>query len=200
MRRLKKIGKITGIISAIAVVSFSLVMMLVPPVKSYVQTISGLAVAQTSTQWNNVKDAAVGDAQTSGLMANGMYVYDPVGATWNRMRGTAAGVMSVSLPNTGLLSLLGPVVAPTVGATQNVSATAPVTHTWTVVVLGAPANQSTNLEGSIDGSTWYVLDTSTTTTSEMRHVAFKGVLYVRANCTALDSGTMNSATYWAKGN
>lgn len=97
MRKWKWIG-----IGSILVIAAMLITVLVtPPLRSAITQISGLAVAQSSIQWNNVKDAAVGDAQTNGLMANGMYVYDPTGAVWNRMRGTAAGVINVSVDTSG---------------------------------------------------------------------------------------------------
>ena len=185
MRKLK----IAGSISTIIMTAFLLVLLISPTIRSQIMSISGLAVAQSSIQWNNVKDAAVGDAQTSGLLASGQYVYDATGATWNRMRGSASGVMSVSLPSTGLLTLLNAVAAPTVGATNNISTTFPSKMTWEIVITGAPANETTLLEGSINGTTWYTLDTSTTTTSEMRHVGLKPITYIRANCTVLPSGT-----------
>lgn len=54
--------------------------------------------------------------------------------------------------------------------------------TWEIVATGAPTTVSVTLEGSLDeGTTWYVLDTSTTTTSELRHVVDKPVRYIRAN-------------------
>lgn len=167
-----------------------IVLMSIGVIRSQIQQVAGLAVAQTSTQWNNVKDAAVGDAQTSGLLASGNYVYDATGATWNRMRGSATGVMTVIEQTSSLLTLLNAVAAPTVGATNNLTF---VTGkmTWEIVIGGALATQSTNLEGSLNGTTWYVLDTSTVVTSEMRHVALKPVQYIRGNCTAQGAGGGN---------
>lgn len=172
----------------LVIAAMLITVLVTPPLKSAITQISGLAVAQSSIQWNNVKDAAVGDAQTSGLMANGMYVYDATGAVWNRMRGSASGVLSISLPSTGLLTLLNAVAAPTVGATNNVTTTFPTDMTWELRVAGVVATQTTNLEGSIDGTNFYVLDTSTVVTNEMRHVALKPILYIRANCTGVGAG------------
>lgn len=184
MRKLK----IAGAISSIIVTACLLVLLISPTIRSQIMSISGLAVAQSPIQWNNVKDVATGDAQTNGLMAVGPYLYDPVGATWNRMRGTASGTLLFSLPSTGLLSLLTTVAAPTIGATNDITSTFPSKMTWEIVVAGVLANQTTNLEGSIDGTNFYVLDTSTTITAEMRHVAFKPILYVRGNCTIVGAG------------
>ena len=170
------------------IIGFSIAILCIAPLRSQIQSIAGLAVAQTPIRWNNVKDAAVGDAQINGLLATGPYLYDPVGAQWNRMRGTAGGALSISLPSTGLLALLTAVAAPTVGGTNDISATFPSKMTWEIVVTGVLASQNTNLEGSINGTTWYVLDNSATIASEMRHVVNKPIQYVRANCTAVGAG------------
>lgn len=67
-------------------------------------------------------------------------------------------------------------------------------HTWEIVVTGAPATVSITLQGSIDGTNWYTLDTSTTTTSEMRHVVNKPVRFIRANLGTLTGGTSPTVT------
>jgi len=85
--------KTISIVLILLVSAMVLVTFLTPPLRSAITQIAGLAVAQTPLQWNNVKDAAVGDAQNNGLMAIGNYVYDPAGATWNRMRGTVGGLI-----------------------------------------------------------------------------------------------------------
>jgi hypothetical protein len=188
-----------GIGSILVIAAMLITVLVTPPLRSAITQISGLAVAQSAIQWNNVKDAAVGDAQTNGLMAVHPYFYDPVGATSNRLRGTAGGFLSISLPSTGVLTLLNAVAAPTIGATNNITTTFPTDMTWEIVVTGAPANQTTNLEGSIDGTNFYILDTSIITTSEMRHVALKPVLYVRGNCTVLPGGTV-TVRFVGKGN
>lgn len=55
----------------------------------------GLAVAQTSTLWNNVIDAAKGDAQTSGILGMGLYLYN--GATFDRARGDTTNGLDVDV-------------------------------------------------------------------------------------------------------
>jgi len=59
-----------------------------PALRSQVSQVTGLAVAQTSTRWNNLKDSAAGDAQTSGIGAFGLYMWN--GASFDRVRGTTA--------------------------------------------------------------------------------------------------------------
>lgn len=67
-------------------------------------------------------------------------------------------------------------------------------HTWVITTTGSPTI-STNLEGSIDSTngtdgTWGVLDNSTASAGEMRHVAYKGVTYLRINVLTLSTGTV----------
>jgi len=61
--------------------------------------------------------------------------------------------------------------------------------TYTVVVTGAPSAVTLNIEGSVDKATWFTLDSSTTTTSEMRHIVNKPVMHIRANLATLTGGT-----------
>ncbi len=53
--------------------------------KTAVSTIAGLAVAQSTTVWNSVKDAALGDNLTNGLLAGQLYFFD--GTDFDRARG-----------------------------------------------------------------------------------------------------------------
>lgn len=62
---------------------------------SAVNTISGLAVAQSSTVWNNVKDAAAGDNLTGGVLASQLYFYD--GTNFDRARGDTTNGLDVDV-------------------------------------------------------------------------------------------------------
>lgn len=53
-----------------------------------ISSIAGLAVAQTSTLWNNVKDAAAGDGLTSGILAQSPMLYN--GLSFDRMKSAPA--------------------------------------------------------------------------------------------------------------
>jgi hypothetical protein len=57
--------------------------------------ISGLAVAQSSTRWNNVQDAAAGDNLTTGVMAMSLYTFD--GTNFDRARGTTTNGIDVDV-------------------------------------------------------------------------------------------------------
>jgi hypothetical protein len=168
-----------------------------------ISSVSGLAVAQAPLIWNNVKDGAAGDNLINGLLASGLYGYDAVGGNWDRVRIDPLGNLNVNVavggtPTQALTTLLNAVAVPTVGATLDMTYLLSK-HTWEIVVTGGPANETTNLEGSINGTTWYILDTSNTVTAEMRHVVNKPVRYVRGNCTVLPSGTV-TVRYMGGGN
>jgi len=197
--------------------------------------ISGLAVAQTTTRWNSVRDGAAGDDLTTGIMVSGGYLFDGTnwdrplktlhgdsittvsgqnvaailygwdGANYDRIHVDASGSINVNIPagsitfpTQAIVTLLNAVAAPTTGATTDTTYLLSK-HTWEIVVTGAPANETTNLEGSINGTTWYILDTSAITTSEMRHIVNKPVRYIRADCTVLPSGTV-TVRYMGGGN
>lgn len=71
------------------------------------------------------------------------------------------------------------------------------TYTWAVTfATAAPSAQTTNLEGTIDGSNWFVLDTTTTTAAagEMRHVVYKPVGRIRCNLAAYTQGSNAGVT------
>jgi len=218
---------------------FSIMILCIQPLRSQIQSIAGLAVAQTSTRWNSVKDGAAGDNLTNGILvsapylwngtnwdrplksthgdslttayglntASFLYGFDSVGGNWDRAHIDASGYLYVDVgagsviavpPTQALTTLLNAVAAATVGTTLNTTFLLSK-HTWEIVVTGAPANETTLLEGSINGTTWYTLDTSNITTSEMRHVVNKPVRYIRANCTVLPGGTV-TVRYMGGGN
>lgn len=73
--------------------------------------------------------------------------------------------------------------------------------TWTIDVTGTPT-QSTTLEGCIEetptdctSTKIYTLDTSTTTTTEMRHIVNKEVRHIRANVGTLSGGTVTARAF-----
>ncbi len=64
-------------------------------VRSAIQQIAGLAVAQTATRWNNVQDGSAGDDLTEGLIAVTPMVYD--GTNFDRPRGDIANGIDVDV-------------------------------------------------------------------------------------------------------
>ena len=61
--------------------------------------------------------------------------------------------------------------------------------TWQVIFSGTITDAEIALEGSIDGSNWFELDFTTSTSNEMRHVVNKPVRYIRANVKTLTGTT-----------
>lgn len=101
--------------------------------------LAGLAVAQTSTQWNNLKDMAVGDTQTSGVVLVSPCLWN--GTSCDRQRGSIAGGATVSLGNlTG-----APAVVTTVqGSTlQNATQTSAANTAQTITLSGAASQRVT---------------------------------------------------------
>jgi hypothetical protein len=62
----------------------------------------------------------------------------------------------------------------------------PRIYVWEAFFPGAaPASLTLNLEGSLDGSHWYTLDTTSSTTSAIKWLLDKPANYVRANLAAI---------------
>lgn len=73
-------------------------------------------------------------------------------------------------------------------------------HTWQQVISGTPSAVSVAIQGSIDNSNWFDLDTSTSTTSAMRHIVNKPVRYIRGKLTTFTNGTSMSVKSTHGGN
>lgn len=56
---------------------------------------AGLAVAQSNSRWNKVRDGAAGDALSFGVLASAIYAYN--GISFDRMRGTTANGLDVDV-------------------------------------------------------------------------------------------------------
>lgn len=62
---------------------------------------------------------------------------------------------------------------------------------WCTVFSGTPSAITAKIQGSLDNSNWFDLDTSTSTSGELRFIIDKPVKFVRANIT---SYTVNGST------
>jgi hypothetical protein len=115
--------------------------------KSAISELAGLAVAQTSTLWNSVADAAKGDSLASGIMAQSPYLWN--GVSFDRTKG---GIAADASSATGLVStqLMG---LNTAGTNDRIRAG-----------LTADANANTGLlnngEMVFNGTTWDRLRTA----------------------------------------
>jgi hypothetical protein len=88
--------KVAGWLCIVAVMTLGVTMLAFP---AAVTQIAGLAVAQTSTKWNSVKDMAAGDSITSGVALVSPCLWN--GTSCDRQRGTIAGGALVSQASTG---------------------------------------------------------------------------------------------------
>jgi hypothetical protein len=63
--------------------------------KTAISDVAGLAVAQTTSLWNNVRDAAVGDNISNGILATSLYMYN--GTAFDRARGDTTNGLDVDV-------------------------------------------------------------------------------------------------------
>lgn len=63
--------------------------------KTAISDVAGLAVAQTTSLWNNVRDAAVGDNISNGVLATSLYMYN--GTAFDRARGDTTNGLDVDV-------------------------------------------------------------------------------------------------------
>lgn len=63
------------------------------------------------------------------------------------------------------------------------------TFTFQTVVTGSPASFTLTLQGSLNGTTWYTLGTTTAVAGEAQFVVDKPAQFVRATLSALTGGT-----------
>lgn len=82
---------ILGAIGAALVMTLTAALIVHPAISE----IAGLAVAQSSNKWNNVRDAAVGDSLSSGVLAMSPYMFN--GLTFDRVRGDTTNGMDVDV-------------------------------------------------------------------------------------------------------
>ena len=77
----------------------------------------------------------------------------------------------------------------------------PVNHTWQVIYTGTASVLDIKLQGSVDNSNWFDLDTYDTASSPtMRHVVNKPVSYIRANLVTFTNGTTMTVKSMSGGN
>jgi len=127
-----------------------------------------------------------------------VYVYPSVqyakaqvwdGSDWQNLLGTSEGKVYVIPPS--FEADLGTFTATGAGEAKD---TVIGFDKWTWVQTNDASSTAPDirLQGSIDGTNWFDLDTSTTIGSEMRHVVNKPVRYIRAYVS--DMGDASSIT------
>ncbi len=190
MRKLK----IAGAISSIVITAFLLVLLISPTIRSQIMSISGLAVAQSNIQWNNVKDAAAGDHLTSGLPATALYTWDPITTTWIRVQLAPGGAVNVIVDTSGTAfyaikrTNIGTVTSVNLAfgfTSKKVIVETPSTNTDEIVVDwigGAAVVPAANTAGDdrIAPGRFVVLDNYAVSSLSIISVANSQTVYVRA--------------------
>ena len=104
-----------------------------------VTQIAGLAVAQSSTQWNQVKDMAQGDGHASGVALVSPCLWN--GVTCDRQRGSITGGATVSLANTAGAPAISTTVQGTTLLNSTLTSAANTSHT--ITLTGAASQRVT---------------------------------------------------------
>jgi len=86
-----KLKNLFGYVVLISIIILGSTFVVYPAIRQ----ISGIAVAQSSTRWNNVQDAAAGDSLTTGIMAAQLYFFD--GTNFDRARGDTTNGLDVDI-------------------------------------------------------------------------------------------------------
>lgn len=83
------------------------------------------------------------------------------------------------------------------GSSAAVDLQAPArTFAFQSVVTGTPTSFTNTYEGSLNGTNWYTLGTSTATAGDAQFVVDKPARYVRATLSALTGGTAPTITVY----
>ena len=78
--------------------------------RAAITQIAGLAIAESNTKWNNVRDASAGDNLTNGILATLPFLYD--GTNFDRVRGDTTYGMDVDVTRlTGNVTVVQPTAA-----------------------------------------------------------------------------------------
>jgi hypothetical protein len=152
----------------------------------------GLAVAQSATQWNNVIDAAKGDAQSSGISGVSSYLFN--GATFDRQRGTG-GSANVNL--VGAITPADGYANPTT-ASQVWSLNGLFNNsTWDRLRgISASNNTATTSTGALQVtplSTWSVTNSANAGTPSASKASGGGTVRHVATCISISVGAAGTA-------
>lgn len=143
--------------------------------ESAISTVNGLAVAQSSTQWNNLKDAAQGDNLTSGIAAFNLYVFN--GTNFDRVRGDITNGLDVDVTR-----IQGGTDTPADNFTNPTNAIT----TWNLNGLwdGTNWDRQRSFATNVDGVAAQAVTTSGIQGSVVYNFAFNGSTYDRVRSGA----------------
>jgi len=126
---------------------------------------------------------ATNDGETPvGVLGVASLLYGYNGSSWDRVR-LYWDSGNISVTATGATSAIDTV-------------TGFEKHTWTVVSDASESNLTVKLEGSLDNSNWFELDSYSGTANTMRHIVNKPVRYIRFNVTSMGDATSITLRYF----
>lgn len=130
--------------------------------------------------WYNLRLTSAGEA----IVAGRSFVWD--GSAWQKLRGDSEG-RPIVVPLSATYDL------GTFTATGTGSSTDTVhgfkDWTWMILTDASASAATVDLEGSIDGSNWFALDSWSGTGNTLRHVVNKPVRYIRAVVSDMGDAT-----------
>ncbi len=153
-----------------------------------VTEVAGLAVAQSNTKWNSVKDMAQGDAQTTGVGLSAPCLWN--GSSCDRQRGTISNGAFVDVK--ALTGSVTPADGSATPSTAINTASYPELFNGSTSDLARSASATTNTAASSKGvlqvtpiSTWSETATATAGTPSASHALGAGTIrHVATSITA----------------
>jgi hypothetical protein len=133
---MKTLKKALGWLSIAVVLGLGITMLAYP---ASITQLAGLAVAQSSTQWNSLKDMAQGDGQASGVALFSPCLWN--GASCDRQRGSTTGGATVTLSNTNINP--GSITSVEGTTLQNSTQTSAANTAQTITLTGAASTRVT---------------------------------------------------------
>ena len=72
----------------------------------------------------------------------------------------------------------------------------PDKFTWQIITTGPPTSVQVDLQGSIDNSNWFSVDSSVNVSGELRHVVNKAVKFLRVKLVSIAGGGTVTAQFF----
>jgi len=150
------------------------VLLLTSQGQSAIRAVYGLAVAQSSTAWNSIRDSSQGDTLLNGLPATGLYRFN--GVSWDRER------HSFTQTVTGI-------TAASTGANLDLSTTPKVNHTIQILrTAGSTDVVSIPLQCSLDGVNFFQIGIVTNLSTAVFAFATTSCDFIRYDVVTVGAG------------
>jgi len=171
--------KVIEIGSVFLIGGFIIVLASVGLIKSQVQQVSGLAVAESNIKWNNLRDASAGDNLTEGIGAFNLYLYD--GTNFDRARGDTTYGLDVDV--TRMPAISG-------SKTPSDGYSNPTDHIGTWALIGMYNGSTWDM---VRGDTTYGLDVDVTRTPSYSYsnIPLNTTIVIKSGAGFLKAITIN---------